>query len=94
LTSVLNPEKFVLSGPVAAFFSYDPDLLRSQIAAHLLPHHPLPELHFSPLGSYGPAIGAACSMHREFLAVDKALVFDHHPDARSSGQRNYRDRRR
>lgn len=76
LTSVLNPRKFVLGGPVAAFFGHNPEFILAQVAANLLPNHPLPELHFSPLGSDGPAIGAACLMHRAFLSVDKVLVFE------------------
>ena len=94
LTSVLNPQKFVLGGPVAGFFSHDPKFIQTQIAANLLPHHPLPELHFSPLGSYGPAIGAACLMHREFLSMDESLVLEGSHKALSKKQRPFRDKAR
>jgi hypothetical protein len=80
----------VLGGPVAAFFSHNPAFIQAQMAAHLLPDHPLPELHFSPLGSYGPAIGAASLMHREFLSMDEALVFEGNQDVAAAGQRAYR----
>jgi predicted NBD/HSP70 family sugar kinase len=76
LTSVLNPERFVLGGPVAAFFAQNPERIKAKIRENLLPNHPIPDLFFSPLGSDGPAVGAGCLMHRGFLAMDRALVFD------------------
>lgn len=76
LTSVLDPEKIVLGGPVSVLFGrFERDVLAS-VRKHLLPGHPLPMVELSSLGMDGPAIGAASMLHRNMLAFDEDLVFN------------------
>lgn len=76
LTSVLNPGKIVLGGPVAALHQYTQEDVLASVRKHLLPDHPIPEIELSPLGADGPAVGAASMMHQSMLAVDENLVFN------------------
>ena len=76
LTSVLNPGKIVLGGPVAVLHHYTHEEALASVRKHLLPGHPIPEIELSPLGADGPAVGAASMMHQSMLAVDENLVFN------------------
>jgi predicted NBD/HSP70 family sugar kinase len=76
LTSVLNPQKIILGGPVAALFEYAENHVLTSIQRHLLPGHPRPEVELSSLGADGPAIGAASLLHRAMLSFDEDLVFN------------------
>ena len=76
LTSVFNPARIVLGGPIAALFRFgEPDVMAS-MRRRLLPSQPLPAVELSPLGAEGPAIGAAAIMHRRMLSFDEDLVFN------------------
>eukprot|EP01037_Dinobryon_pediforme_P014080 gene14080-14198_t len=75
LTSIFNPEKIVLGGPVSAIFKYcESDVLHS-LNRHLLLGHPVPNIAVSSLGANGPAIGAASLLHKRILSVDENLVY-------------------
>ncbi len=76
LTSVLNPQKIVLGGPVAILYKYAEEKVLVSVRRHLLSDHPLPEIELSQLGADGPAVGAAAIMHRSMLALNEEFVFN------------------
>ncbi len=75
LTSIFNPARLVLGGPVAALF----DLCRVEtlenVTRNLLDGHPIPAIKLSSLGLEGPAIGGASMLHKQMFSVDENLVF-------------------
>ena len=75
LTSILNPQKIVLGGAVAALFGFVEREVMASMRKHQLPSQPVPIVELSPLGADGPAIGAASILHRKMLALDEDLVF-------------------
>lgn len=76
LTSVLNPGKIVLGGPVAVLHKHAEKAVLASVKKHLLSDHPIPRIELSQLGVDGPAIGAASMMHQSMLALDKNLIFN------------------
>lgn len=75
ISSIFNPGRIVLGGPVAALFRLcEKDVLRN-IRLNLLDDYPTPNVVLSEMGSEGPAIGGASILHRRMLSVDEELVF-------------------
>lgn len=75
LTSIFNPARVVLGGPVAPLLRHCRDRTVDAIRRHLLPGHPIPEMRVSPTGPDAAAIGCAMILHRRFLDIDEDLVF-------------------
>jgi len=75
LTSIFNPTRIVLGGPVAALFDLCREETLEKVASNLLEGHPIPEIKLSSLGLEGPAIGGASMLHKQMLSVDENLVF-------------------
>lgn len=75
LVNILDPGRIVLGGPVAALFSHCREAVTSSMARHVLSGQPLPDIVLSELGQGGPAIGAACLLHKRLLSVDQEIVF-------------------
>jgi predicted NBD/HSP70 family sugar kinase len=75
LTSIFNPARIVLGGPVAALFDLCRDETLEKVARNLLEGHPVPEIKLSTLGLEGPAIGGASMLHKQMFSVDESLVF-------------------
>lgn len=75
ISSIFNPSRIVLGGPVAPLFQLCRDDVIARIRSNLFGDQPIPEIALSPLGLEGPALGGAMQMHRTMFAVDEALVF-------------------
>lgn len=75
LTSIFNPTRIVLGGPVAALFDLCREETLQKIGENLLDDHPIPEIRLSSLGLEGPAIGGASMLHKQMLSVDEDLVY-------------------
>lgn len=75
LTALLDPQRIVLGGPVAAVSAYGPQVIAEALAAHVMPGQPVPQVRLSALGLDGAAIGGASILHRAMLSVDRALVY-------------------
>lgn len=75
LTSVFNPARIVLGGPISSLLSFSEHGVLATMRKHLLPGQPLPIIELSSLGAEGPAIGAAAILHRRTLSFDEELVF-------------------
>lgn len=75
ISSIFNPSRIVLGGPVAGLFRYcEADILET-IRRNLLDDHPVPQVSLSELGLEGPALGGASMLHRDMMSVDEGLVF-------------------
>lgn len=81
LTSIFNPARVVLGGPVAPLLRHCRERTVETIRRHLLPGHPIPEMRVSPIGPDAAAIGCAMMLHRRFLEIDEDLVFGAAPGA-------------
>lgn len=82
LTSVLDPEKIVIGGALAALYPLVEQATITSLRQHLLPEHPLPPIFISSLRENAAAIGGAAMLHHAFLAIDESVVFeglDHSP---------------
>jgi len=75
LISVLNPERVVLGGPVAALFASARQEVIDSIRKHLVLPFVLPEIEVSALGPDACAIGAAMILHHRLLEIDERLVY-------------------
>ena len=75
ISSIFNPSKIVLGGPVAALFRLCEDEVLLNIHRNLLDDHPVPTVALSRLGLEGPALGGASMLHRDMLSVDQGRVF-------------------
>lgn len=75
LANILDPGRIVLGGPVAALYGHCREPVAVAMARHVLIGQPLPEIVLSELGHGGPAIGAACLLHKRLLSVDQEIVF-------------------
>ncbi len=75
LVSVVNPERIVLGGQAAAVFAHTRAEVQASIRAHLLPGAKVTPIDLSTMGDEAPAFGAALMHHRQFFAIDNALVF-------------------
>ena len=75
ITSLLNPERIVLGGAVAALLSRARSELLESMRENLLQgsHEALVEV--STMGPEAPATGAALMLHREFFELDPQLVY-------------------
>ncbi|WP_437222135.1 ROK family protein [Planctomicrobium sp. SH661] len=68
ITFVLNPEKIIVSGPLAEFESTFIRSIREEMDTLLLPpHSKMPEVVGSTLGEYSGALGAAALAVREWV---------------------------
>ncbi|MDQ0456344.1 ROK family transcriptional regulator [Rhizobium paknamense] len=75
ISSIFNPTRIVLGGPVARLFSRcEEDVLRNT-RQNLLSDHPVPAILLSRLGLEGPALGGASMLHRSLFSVQESLVF-------------------
>ena len=75
LTSIFNPEKMILGGPVSALFHYAERDIMQAWRQNLLPGHPVPQIAVSSLGANGPAIGAASILHKHMFCVNENLIY-------------------
>lgn len=75
LTSIFNPTRIVLGGPVAMLYDFCREQVVQNVRQNLLDDHPIPEIRLSGLGLEGPAIGGASMLHRRVLSVDESLVY-------------------
>lgn len=75
ISSIFNPSRIVLGGPVAGLFQLCEDDVIHNIRRNLLDDHPVPFISLSRLGLEGPALGGASMLHRNVLSVDEGLVF-------------------
>ncbi|TCL64095.1 ROK family transcriptional regulator [Rhizobium sp. BK251] len=75
LTSIFNPARIVLGGPVAELFDLCRQETLQKVGRNLLDDHPIPEIKLSSLGPEGPAIGGASMLHKQMLSVDESLVY-------------------
>lgn len=75
ISSIFNPSRIVLGGPVAGLFQLCKDEVLQNIHRNLLDDHPVPLISQSRLGLEGPALGGASMLHRNVLSVDEGLVF-------------------
>lgn len=75
LASILNPERIVLGGAVAALFAQAEQAVAASLRRHMPPGSRVPRVVLSALGSEAPAIGAALMLHRDAFALDERLVF-------------------
>nr|WP_234903078.1 ROK family transcriptional regulator [Ensifer adhaerens] len=75
LSSIFNPSRIVLGGPVAALFDLCKADVLASIRKNLLEDHPVPTVMLSDLGLEGPALGGAFMLHREMFSVDEGLIF-------------------
>lgn len=75
LTSIFNPTRIVIGGPVAALFDLCRGEVMLRVGQSLLEDHPIPEIKLSSLGPDGPAIGGASMLHKRMLSVDEGFVF-------------------
>lgn len=75
LSSIFNPSRIVLGGPVAALFDLCEAEVLESIRRNLLDDHPVPAVMLSDLGLEGPALGGAFMLHREMFSVDEGLIF-------------------
>jgi len=75
LTSIFNPQKIVLGGPVAVLYPLCENAIMESLKHNLLADQPLPDISLSSLGLNGPAKGAASILHKRMLSVDQDLVF-------------------
>jgi predicted NBD/HSP70 family sugar kinase len=75
LTSIFNPTRLVLGGPVASLYELCREQTAQNIRRSLLDGHPIPEIRVSLLGREGPAIGGASMLHRKMLSFDENIVY-------------------
>jgi len=75
LTSIFNPTRIVLGGPVAMLYELCRDDVLHNVRRNLLADHPIPQIRLSGLGLEGPAIGGASMLHKRMLSVDEGLVY-------------------
>lgn len=75
LTSIFNPARIVLGGPVAMLYDLCRDQVMANVRQNLLDEHPIPEIRLSKLGPEGPAIGGASMLHKRMLSVDEELIY-------------------
>lgn len=75
LTSIFDPAKIVLGGPVAPLLNHCLAETRAAVEADLLPGLPIPDLEVSPTGADAAALGSALILHGTFLQIDETLVF-------------------
>jgi len=75
ISSIFNPSRIVLGGPVAGLFQLCKEDVTQNIRRNLLDDHPVPLILLSKLGLEGPALGGASMLHRNVLSVDEGLVF-------------------
>jgi len=75
LISVLNPERIVLGGPVAALFTSARQEVVDSIRKHLVLPFVLPAIELSSLGPDACAIGGAMILHHRLLEIDERLVY-------------------
>jgi predicted NBD/HSP70 family sugar kinase len=75
LTSIFNPTRIVLGGPVAVLYELCREQVLHNVRHNLLDDHPIPEIRLSGLGPEGPAIGGASMLHKRMLSVDESLVY-------------------
>ena len=75
LTSIFNPARIVVGGPVAELFDLCRDETLEKVRHNLLDDHPMPDVRLSSLGPEGPAIGGASMLHKEMLSVDENIVY-------------------
>lgn len=68
LTSVLDPGRIILGGPVARLFPHAEARVLESIRAHLLPDHPLPRVERSALDEAASAVGGASVLHRNHIS--------------------------
>jgi predicted NBD/HSP70 family sugar kinase len=75
LTSIFNPARIVIGGPVAELFDLCRDETLEKVRHNLLDDHPMPDVRLSSLGPEGPAIGGASMLHKQMLSVDENIVY-------------------
>lgn len=75
ITSIFDPSRIVLGGPVASLFDHCAEAVGRHIRSNLLEDQPIPVIELSRCGLEAPALGGALLLHRDLFAVDENLVF-------------------
>lgn len=75
LSSIFDPERVVLGGPVAALYAHVAQEVVESIKKHQVMASPLPSIEVSPLGAGTCAIGGAMILHQRLLSFDDRIVF-------------------
>lgn len=86
ISSIFNPSRIVLGGPVASLFALCEKEVKQAIRRNLLDDQPVPEMAVSALGLEGPALGGAFMLHRNALSLNQDLVFRPGQPASGRGQ--------
>ena len=73
---ILDPNRIVLGGAVAALYPLVADQVAAQMRAAQAPSFPVPEIVLDEGAATGSAFGAACMMHQRFLAGTGDRVAD------------------
>lgn len=76
LSAVLDPDRFVFGGPASVLVDECKPAIERALRSHLMETQKLPALMVSHLGADAPAIGAALTLQRKFLAFDTDLIFN------------------
>jgi len=74
ISAVLNPQRIILGGSVAALFPPVADEIQTRLGHELIDGFTVPEIKVSLSGAESTALGAALMMHRHFFTLDENLL--------------------
>jgi predicted NBD/HSP70 family sugar kinase len=81
LTSILDPGRIVLGGPVAALYAPAAQQVLDSMQRHSARPFTAPVVEVSPLGTDACALGGALMLHHAHLSINQRIVYDGMTDA-------------
>lgn len=79
LVSAIDPAAIVIGGEVSSIFPFVSDVVRESVREHLLEESQNVPVELSPMGVEASAYGVALIQHKQFFAIDSALLFGASP---------------
>lgn len=85
LSSVLDPGRIVLGGPVAALYAFAASDVQDAVKRHMVSPFTGPAIEVSSLGGDACALGGAMMLHHELLSIDEQIVYGAHGGEEGAG---------